>query len=180
MDNKKYILVAMVAAQIILPANMIFQRENVLRYGLTYRFETAPVDPYDALRGRYVVLSVKNRSFEYKGGKEVVDGQTVYLLLEKDSDGYAYIKDILLQPPRLRNYIKTKVSYKRGNQLYFDLPFDRFYMNEYKAPKAEELYRKFSREGKKDGYVLVRVLNGAAVIEDLYLGGKPISGLFDN
>ncbi len=54
------------------------------------------------------------------------------------------------------------------------LPFDRFYMEEAKAPAAEAAYREHNRKGAQDAYVIVRVLEGAGVIEDLYVGGKPI------
>ena len=40
--------------QIITPLSMIIKRESVLKNGGQFKFKTAPVDPYDAFRGRYV------------------------------------------------------------------------------------------------------------------------------
>ena len=182
MINKKYILGIMIAAQIFIPVNMIFQQERVLRKGAVYRFKTAPVDPYDVLRGRYVALSVESNSVECKENDKIGYGQVVYALLGKDKDGYAVIKDIAPAPWPNGDYIKTKVSYKRKSRLYLDLPFSRFYMNEYKASRAEDLYRKYNRRDDKDkrgAYILVRVLEGRAAIVDLYLDEKPILSYFN-
>lgn len=50
------LLVVLAAAQLAVPASMIVQRETVLTQGRVYKFKTAPVDPVDAFRGRYVAL----------------------------------------------------------------------------------------------------------------------------
>ncbi len=44
--------------QIYTPVSMIIARESTLKEGVLFRFKTAPVDPYDAFRGRYVALRV--------------------------------------------------------------------------------------------------------------------------
>ena len=55
-----------------------------------------------------------------------------------------------------------------------ELPFERFYMEEELAPEAERVVRERSRGGQRDAYIAVRVRSGSAVIEDLFVGGKPI------
>lgn len=48
-------------------------------------------------------------------------------------------------------------------------------MNEKLAPAAETAYREHARRGhQRDACTTVRVRNGRAVIEDLYVAGKPI------
>ena len=42
------------------------------------------------------------------------------------------------------------------------------------APAAERAYRKHSRKDSKDAYVTVRIKSGFAVLEELYVGEKPI------
>jgi hypothetical protein len=46
-------------------------------------------------------------------------------------------------------------------------------MEERKAPKAEQVYR----ENSRNTYALVRVRDGVGVIEDLFVGDKPIREL---
>ena len=65
------------------------------------------------------------------------------------------------------------------------LPFNRYYMNENAAPDAENRYRQANRPGNadseaqmtRDNYLTVRILNGRAVAEQLFIEGKPIEQL---
>lgn len=179
MFKKKYILSVIIALQLLIPAHMIVQREVVLKKGELYKFKTAPVDPYDAFRGRYVALGIDAAQVEYKAKSKFAYGQIVYAALRKDVRNYATIVGVSLTPPEDKAYIKAKAGYMYADKLRLILPFDRFYMNEYKAPKAEQLYREYSAVNKRDAYIAVRVLNGQAVLEDLYLADKPIAQYFD-
>ena len=49
-----FIVVAMV--QFSVPASVVWKRERTLKHGRVWKFRTAPVDPIDAIRGRYVRL----------------------------------------------------------------------------------------------------------------------------
>ncbi len=44
-----FVLVCLV--QLAAPASMIWRHERTLANGLPFKFQTAPVDPYDAFRG---------------------------------------------------------------------------------------------------------------------------------
>ena len=59
MDTKKIIFPAfilLVLVQLFVPANMILEQEDILKNGTPYKFKTAPIDPYDPFRGKYVWL----------------------------------------------------------------------------------------------------------------------------
>ena len=56
-----FILVAL--AQIAVPASMIWKRQRTFREGRVWKFRTAPVDPIDALRGRYLALRFAAEEF---------------------------------------------------------------------------------------------------------------------
>ena len=49
--------ILMVLAQLYVPASMIFQKERVITQGTAYKFRTAPIDPNDPFRGKYITLS---------------------------------------------------------------------------------------------------------------------------
>jgi len=176
---KPLALIVLIAAQLAVPSWMIVSQENILREGAVYKFKTAPVDPYDIFRGRYVALSTDQRSVKMDGVKNIERGQKLYVLLANDQDGFARVTDAQLERPQGNDYIKTKVTYQSGNKVNFNLPINRYYMNEEKAPQAEALYREHSRVNKQDAYVVVRVLNGQALIEGLYVGGKPIESYLE-
>lgn len=164
--------------QIITPLSMIARRESVLKNGEQFKFKTAPVDPYDAFRGRYVALQIEGADVPVSGEIRLTAGQRVYALIGTDEEGYATFSAIATRRPAAGPYIQAKVGYsirKVGDgKVRLDLPMDRYYMEEQAAPEAERIYRQHSQRGKQDAYLLVRVQDGFPVIEALYVGGQRI------
>ena len=80
-------------------------------------------------------------------------------------------------PPEGRAYLKVQVLHPRGDEAVVSLPFDRYYMDEYKAPETEQAYRQRVASGDQDTFVTIRVLDGTAVLEELYVGGVPATEL---
>ena len=179
------LFVLLAAAQLGVPLQMIVARERTLREGRPYRFRTAPVDPYDAFRGRYVAinvdlsggtdtnrwswgrrLSVTNASFQ--------SGQRVFALLAEGTNGFARISGLSPERPAATDFIRVRVTWVSGGDVNLELPFDRYYMNEKRAPAAEQAYREHSRRGTNDACVVVRVRDGSAVLEQLLIEGRPI------
>jgi uncharacterized membrane-anchored protein len=72
------------------------------------------------------------------------------------------------------------VRYISGDKVYLDLPIDRYYMEEKAAPAAERVYRQHTQRDKQDAYVTVRVKDGFAVIEGLFVGGQKIEDAVRN
>jgi uncharacterized membrane-anchored protein len=169
-----YLFVAVAIAQICVPLSMITQRERTLAEGEVFRFKTAPVDPSDAFRGRYVALQIEASNVTLTNAAAYRHGQTVYASLEKDENDFARITGVSVDRPEGKPYVSATVSYGYGTQLNLNLPFDRYYMNEDKAPKAEAAYWRNNTRTNRNTYVSVRVRSGFAVLEELYIGGMPI------
>ena len=161
-------------AQLAVPAAMILKRERVLAHGQAFRFRTAPVDPYDAFRGRFVALGFDENSVMAPPGHDFARGQTVHVRLAEDADGFATFAEVLRDPPAAAPYLTTKIQYVGGDLVHLRLPFDRFYMDEDAAPAAERAYRQNSASSNRNAYVQVRIEKGVAVLEDLYVDGTPI------
>ncbi len=53
-------------------------------------------------------------------------------------------------------------------------PFDKFWVSEADAGAAERAYAAHSNREQADAYVTVRIRNGDAGIEELYLAGQPL------
>jgi uncharacterized membrane-anchored protein len=164
-----YSFIAVSLIQLAVPMSMISKREATLKQGRQYKFKTAPVDPYDAFRGRFVALRMGQDRVAIESGSRFERGQAVYILLEEDEQGFASLTSPTLEKPD-EGYIKARVRYTSGTNLYLNLPFDRYYMNEKDAPAAEAAYRKHSRRKEHDAYITVRVKSGFAVLEHLYVG----------
>ena len=172
------LMVAIFLAQWAIPASIIWRFETVLANGMVFKFKTQPVDPYDAFRGRYVALGFAQESVPWTwtdATQHSEHGQNLFALIENDTNGFARIKKLSAERPQTGDYIGVKIRYAMPPINFFvQLPFDRYYMNEKLAPAAEEAYRQHARRGQQDAYVTVRVHNGRAVIEELYVAGKPI------
>lgn len=165
----------LILIQIVIPVSMIIKREAVLKNGKQFKFKTAPVDPFDAFRGRYVALRIESDSAPNSGNK-FISGQKVYAHIALDEQGFAFFSGITTKRPKGVDYLTTttRYVYYDNDKVFLNLPFDRYYMEEKAAPAAEAAYRKHSRQGNKDAYITVRVKSGFAVLEELYVGGKPI------
>ena len=163
-----------VLLQLAVPASMILRRERVLAQGQAFKFRTAPVDPYDAFRGRFVALGFDQNSVTVPADHDFVRGQKVYALLAEDAEGFATFSDLRRSRPDSEPYLTTKIQHVSGTTAYLRLPFDRFYMDENEAPDAERAYRQNSVRSNRNAYVQVRIEKGFGVIEDLYVDGTPI------
>ncbi len=181
MNLKAMVSIAVIAVQLAIPAFMLRNHLNILANGELYRFKAEPFDPYDAMRGRYMVFSVDNEVEHYDGSPEVGNGQVVFAVIGKDNEGFAVIDHVTLSRPDNAGYIKTVAYYDflPGNKNRVALPFNRFYMNEYKTKRAQKLYFDHTKTEESGTYVTVRVLNGKTAVENLYLADKPIEKYFD-
>ncbi|MDD2597921.1 MAG: GDYXXLXY domain-containing protein [Kiritimatiellae bacterium] len=214
MKNKTFLVVA--SAAFILQAGilawMIIQREIILTQGELYRFKAAPVDPYDAFRGRYVRVDIEGGG-PFRTDTQLQRGMPLYPSLVVDANGIATLTNPAVRPPVDTPYIKVKCRYsspvmrdsgivttnfdKYANNVvatntspkmvmsgkyttHVELPFDRYYLDEKLAPKAEQVYnetRSGDQRNRKAATLLVRVRKGRALIEMLEIDGIPIRDL---
>lgn len=163
------------------PAKLILDKENILSLGTPYKFRTAPVDPYDPFRGKYITLSFDANQFEVPNDSSWHTGDVVYVHLGNDSAGYAKIKDLTYQPPADGNidYVKARIQYAYGNNVTIEYTFNRFFMEESKAEEAENTYRTLQWDTAQHVYALVNVRNGDAVIKDVMINDKSIADIVE-
>ncbi|MFK7904221.1 MAG: GDYXXLXY domain-containing protein [Chitinophagales bacterium] len=184
MKKPSYLIISffvVMALYIAYPAYLIATHEDTLTTGEIYRFKPRPVDPYDAFRGKYITLSYEQNSFPFANAMEVFShGATVYLEVNADVNGFAEITKVHPSAPNMTNYISTNINFIDSNTIYYNLPFDRYYLNEEYALAAEKAYNDMVRlQNPTDtlnvaAYVDVRVKSGSAIIEELYLQNQPI------
>lgn len=168
-------------AQLAVCARMIFQQEKILDVGTAYKFKTRPIDPHDPFRGKYITLSYEINSIS-TNDSTWQRNEKAYVYL-KDSLGYAAIDTVAKGPLNKKSdYIVAKVtsSYKSYDSekyhISFELPFNRFYMEESKAQPAEDLLRwRFNDSIPKNIYSLVYIHKGEAVLDNVYVDEQPIS-----
>ena len=181
MNNKKVILAAFILlalVQLYVPAKMILEREKILEKGVEFKFKTAPIDPNDPFRGKYINLQYENNVIEIQNEDEWFSGEDIYVILAKDNNGFAKIKSVSkTKPSEDLLFVKAKVSFistDDSQKLTVDYPFDRYYMEESKAVEAENLYRKSLTDTSQNVYALVKIKDGEAVLKDVLINDVSI------
>jgi uncharacterized membrane-anchored protein len=155
--------------QLAVPASLIWKREQTLRHGSVWKFRTAPVDPVDAVRGRYVALEFEAEGQAISPPPNFAYDQRVFVTLRLNAEGFAEIDQALPSRPAVDDFIEAQL---RGNTV--SLPFDKYWVTERDAPAAEAAYRAQSRRDKQNAFCTVRVFRGDAALEQLYLDGQPL------
>ncbi|MDF7806093.1 GDYXXLXY domain-containing protein [Pontiellaceae bacterium B12219] len=183
------LLLVLISIQLYVPFQLIRSKERILKKGQEFRFLTRPIDPADPFQGRYVRLQFRN-DFITQGTNSVHSlkrGTQIYAHLKEDEQGFACFYDWSNKPPADRAYLKTRYERNRRSfriqdgvtnrisEIQIDLPFDRFYMDEAKAPRAERLAATAART--TNCWAAVRIYEGNAAIEEVYAEGKPLSEL---
>ncbi|MBN1840418.1 MAG: GDYXXLXY domain-containing protein [Campylobacterales bacterium] len=169
-------------SQVSIIGLQIMKYERILTKGEVFYFDVLPLDPYDPLRGRYVTLRFKGANqAPLAQGEEPMEELRGYALLEQHKN-ITVIKEVTFNKPKGGNFLEVNVYstdalYRdthttQGIMVHFSLPFDRFYMREDLAPKAEMLLRARSGVAIK---AKLRVLEGKGIIEDLMVGDVSLS-----
>ena len=188
-------LVCYIAALVFIlfyPVRTIRQFMFPATKGIALRFPVTVYDPYDPMRGRYVRLSLttgrnivlpkKNRDLNFRFRQNVFAVLDIRGESPKIVDLVAERKEI---PPGAfflpvqylsfnRDYdAKTRKHLKTGKH-HVQLPFERFYLNERKAPKAEKLLQQ--RNAKAELLVIVYP-HGVYQVQDLFINGSSVRSL---
>jgi len=180
MNSKKIIILAFILVtlvQIYVPAKIILDRAIVLRSGKEFKFKTAPIDPSDPFRGKYINLNFNENTVEIQNKENWTNGETVFVLLATDSNGFAKIRSVSkVKPLDNQDFLKAKVDFiiYDGSKLSIEYPFERFYMEESKAYDAELTYNRTLRDTSQLTYALVNIKNGESVLKDVMINGIPI------
>ena len=174
--------IAMLIVQLLVPFTMILKHESVLQTGNVFKFKTAPIDPNDPFRGKYIRLNFDNALTIYNSKVDFDGQESAFVLLDKDADGFAKIKDVTKEEPDNReDYVKVKIYHAYGSnhhRIRIIYPFDKFYMEETKAPEAEiRSRRSFGNPDKKQSYALVAIKNGNAVLKDVIIDGRSVKDI---
>jgi uncharacterized membrane-anchored protein len=171
------LFVVMCLAQWFVPAKMIFESERVIDEGTLYKFKTQPIDPSDPFRGKYITLSFDANNISTTAALDWQSGEDIYVTFTTDSAGFAKPSAVSRTQPDTDVYLKTTVSYFNtygDYEVFFNLPFDRFYLEESKASQAEQLYWQAQGDSTQVAYGLVRIGKGPAVLTDVMINDKSV------
>ena len=167
--SRLIVFVLLALAQLAVPGSLIWKRQHTLRQGSVWKFRTAPVDPIDVFRGRYVALQFEVETQQVSPPNGNRSGDTVFITLKANADGFAEIDQISTTKPSGDDFMAAELSGKT-----ISLPFDKYWVTERDASAAETAYRNLSRRDKQNAFVTVRIFRGDAALEQLYLDNQPL------
>jgi len=189
------LFVVFAVACVYAPLSIVWKYESTLRHGTLYKFRTAPVDPVDAFRGRYVTLAFADTALGDFKYKEYGGADFIYVRLGVDATGFAVPVEVSRTPLTGDDVVTATYTtrWRRDlGEMHINYPFNRYYLPEDIAPEAEKLYEEATRRvddvsaqgynavaaareaQRMPAYVTVRVRNGVGVLEELYLNGVPV------
>ncbi|HYJ37275.1 MAG TPA: GDYXXLXY domain-containing protein [Chitinophagaceae bacterium] len=181
------IFILLVLVQWYVPGKMIWNKEKVHLSGKEFKFETEPVDPIHPFKGRYVTLNFVSDTFSFDSSLQIEYGKDIYVELVENRNGFAEVRNISNTIPTNNDYYITasisSISSTTQNGInrslvFIEYPFEEYYLEEYKAPKVEEIFRSIGRDTLHTTYAIVKVLNGDAVIKDIILNNRSINEHF--
>jgi len=165
-------------AQWIVPGKMVYDSENIIAEGALYKFKTAPVDPSDPLRGKYITLNFQENFLQFTDSAEWQRGDQIFVTFTTDSAGFAVPEQVYHTKPQTASFLETFVdyvdTYSDDYKVWYKLPFDRLYLEESKASQAEQIYWKAQRDSAQVVYALVSIGQGQAVLQDVIINDRPI------
>jgi hypothetical protein len=165
--------VVMVAAQWFVPISMISGMENIKRHGTMFKFRTQPIDPTDPFRGSYITLRFQESFFETRQSMWVA-GEELFVKLGVRDDGFAFVIGVSRSEPEAGNYFRAKAGNYYNGRIDLDFPFDRFYLEESKAPAAENTYNDSNADDQLKVYAVVYIKDGESYVEDVRIDEKSI------
>jgi uncharacterized membrane-anchored protein len=160
-------------AQCMVPAAMVWHRKETLKHGRVWKFRTAPVDPVDVMRGRYIALRFAAEEF---AAPEKFDAgnKSVYAVLKEGADGFAEVDHLTAETMGTNDIVPVESVWWYEGKQHVRFQFDQFWIAEENAAAAERAYAENSRREKQNAYVTVRVRSGDAALEQLYIDNQPL------
>ncbi len=106
---------------------MILEKENILAEGREFRFKTAPIDPNDPFRGKFITLNFAANSIEVENDSDYHSDETVFVSIANNDSGFAQIVSISKERPvDDSDYVEARVRYVSGEtepRVYIQYPF---------------------------------------------------------
>jgi hypothetical protein len=102
----------------------------------------------------------------------------LFVLVERDSLGYAHFVRGVKNKPATSNYFTAKAHIDNigpRRTAWIDVPFDKYFINEDNAKLAERVYQREVRDTSTNLYMEVSIRDGEALLKEIYLDSMPLS-----
>lgn len=154
-------LIVTLAVLLGIAGTFIFYLSWPLLTGKTVILATRPVDPFDILRGQYIVINYEINNIPIIDGAK--EGNSVYVILKEDENKIWRYKSASLSIPKDEDFIKGSIKSIYGDNMRIEYGIEQFFFER----NAEFPTRDLTVEVKISS-------SGQARISNLLHDGKPI------
>lgn len=167
-----YLLGLIFIVQLTIPLLTIAENERVQSKGRKWKMLAEPVDPSDPFRGAYVRLRFRHDRIAVNDAWIPASREEVWITLAEDSSGWAMPVQYSSEKQRDDDSeIQVSVNYVTEDFVYFDYPFERFYLEESRAAAAEEAYRKAANDSLVTAWAEISIYKGMSGLYDVKMNG---------
>lgn len=153
------------------PIYLMLSSEAILEDGYRHKLRLEGRDPFDPLRGKFLRLNFDNDA----ACESCPQGSEIFVTLAKDEDGFSYFDKGANEKPDHSDYFKTKVLHSFEDIVTIETDnLSKYFINEDKAKKAEDVLFDYQRNHPDDIYLAIRVLDGEARLEDIFIEEVPL------
>lgn len=164
-------------AQLLFFFNVIRTNNITIKDGKQFRFLCRAYDPVHPFYGRYLQLNF-NDTCVPGGTKGVFKNAETYVIFAEGKNGFAEAQYVSAdEPENTESYIKigardarSVVNESTDSCHWVRYPFDRYYLAEEKAPKAEKMVMDALRDSTISVWVNVTVYKGRFMVNDVMMG----------
>ncbi|MCC7298315.1 MAG: GDYXXLXY domain-containing protein [Bacteroidia bacterium] len=183
MRNNKVWFLIYAAVLLMAFLGFVFKHESTFRNAVECRFKCTFYDPVHPFSGRYLNLNFE--TFDVPVTDTVSPENGLHVLLGTDSLGYTVpVTAQYAQPVKGKMYITlvgdqyndipvVEPKQKAFGRANIRLPFNRFYVPEEDAPKAEKLIAQANSENKAV-WISVFIMDGKYKVEEVYIEDKTL------
>jgi len=172
MKSKKIFFVLFGLIVLFIPFYIIMSSEDVLENGHQHKFRLQGYDPFDPFRGKYLRINY-DRSMPCAA--DVKEGDEAFVTFEKDEMDFSSFAYASHEKPTHDDYIIAEVIYVRDGEATIKVDnMSKYFINEDKAKQGENVLLEFRRNRPDDIYVAIRVLDGEARLEDIFVEETPL------
>ncbi len=174
---KIIIIMTMVLFQLGMFSQVIIANNNIKKTGYEYKFKLTPRDPIDSFRGRYLRLAYEDNKIAKDEVPNMSKGVYHFTFTENEQ-GFAMAHKIYKPSENMPNdnYLTIDTIFwsraERADVSYFNLPFERFYIQEEYALLADEYMRQIMET--EDVYAKIIIKNGKGQLIGVFIKEKPI------
>lgn len=182
----KYLLPLFIIFQLVIVTQMVWQHAFTSQKGKEFRFRCAMYDPVHPFAGRYMRLNFNDLCVRSEQ-PFTEDNDMAYVTILKGDDGFAEPGMLSTRrPENTADYLEIApdqqfMSYgRRDSCVRFRYPFDKFYLPEEDAPRAEKMVNEALRDTSVQVWVSVSIYRGNAVIRDVFIGERSLNAMLDD